>query len=61
VYTSEFKKWVDGLDKIDENMKQHNEVNSLKEYIKALPDEVDKSKAGEVLKYVYDQLVKFKK
>ncbi|WP_346887190.1 SPOR domain-containing protein [Clostridium sp. UBA1056] len=61
INTSEFKKWVDGLDKIDENMKQHNEVNSLKEYIKALPDEVDKSKAGEVLKYIYDQLVKFKK
>lgn len=61
INTSELKKWIDGLEKIDENMKQYNEVNSLKEYIKALPDEVDKIKAGEVLKYVYDQLIKFKK
>lgn len=61
INTSELKKWIDGLEKIDENMKQYNEVNSLKEYIKALPDEVDKIKAGEILKYVYDQLIKFKK
>ncbi len=61
INTSELKKWIDGLEKIDENMKQYNEVNSLKEYIKALPDEVDKNKDGEVLKYVYDQLIKFKK
>jgi hypothetical protein len=61
INTSELKKWVDGLDKIDETMKQYNEVNSLKEYIKVLPDEVDKTKDDEVLKYVYDQLIKFKK
>ena len=61
INTSELKKWIDGLEKIDENTKQYNEVNSLKEYIKALPDEVDKNKDGEVLKYVYDQLIKFKK
>lgn len=61
INTSELKKWVDGLEKVDESMKQYNEVNSLKEYIKALPDEVDKNKDGEVLKYVYDELIKFKK
>lgn len=61
INTSELKKWVDGLEKIDESMKQYNEVNSLKEYIKALPDEVDKSKDGEVSKYIYEQLIKFKK
>jgi len=61
INSSELKKWIDGLEKIDETMKQYNEVNSLKEYIKALPDEIDKTKDGEVLKYVYDQLIKFKK
>jgi len=61
INSSELKKWIDGLEKIDETMKQYNEVNSLKEYIKALPDEIDKTKDEEVLKYVYDQLIKFKK
>lgn len=61
VKTSELKTWVDSLEGINENMKHYKDVNELKEYIKSLPEEVNKTKASEMIGITYNKLKQFKK
>lgn len=61
INTAELKKWTGTLDSISEDMDKYNEVNTLKEYINAFPDQVDKTQIESMTKYLYDEIIKFKK
>lgn len=62
VNTGELKKWVQGLDSIDENMKHYSEVQQLKQYVNNLPDKIKKGdkQVQEGRSLVYEKLTKFK-
>ncbi len=61
VKTAELKKWTGTLEAISEGMDKYKEVSTLKEYINALPDQVDKTQIDAMTKYLYDELIKLKK
>ncbi len=42
-------------------MDKYKEVSTLKEYINALPEQVDKTQIDAMTKYLYDELIKLKK
>lgn len=61
VKTNELKAWAESLQTIEENKKHYKDVMELKEYIKSLPEEVDKAKVGEITSTTYNKLKQFKK
>lgn len=56
IKTSDFKKWVVDLKKVDNNSKHIKELNSLKDYIGKLPDEISKDKITENYTFMYNIL-----
>ena len=61
VKTTELKNWANSLQPLDSKMKYYKDVTELKEYIKGLPDEIDKTKASEMITTTYSKLKQFKK
>ncbi|MEG1255163.1 SPOR domain-containing protein [Clostridium sp.] len=61
VNTAEFKNWVKELEPIEDSMKEYKEVTELKEYINALPEDVNKEGIKDMPKFIYDKLIRFKK
>lgn len=61
VKTNELKTWASSLQAIEEDKKHYKDVVELKEYIKGLPEEVDKTKVSEIISITYDKIKQFKK
>jgi hypothetical protein len=61
VKTTELKNWVNSLQPIEEGMKQYKDVNELKAHIQSLPEEINKTKAAEMIVINYNKLKQFKK
>jgi SPOR domain len=61
VKTTELKNWANSLQSLEEGMKQYNDVNELKTYIQSLPEEINKTKAAEMIVINYNKLKQFKK
>ena len=59
VNTEEFKSWIDTLDNISsgENIEV---LQSLKDYIKGLPEELTKENVSSEIDYLYEVLLSFK-
>lgn len=56
IKTSDFKKWVAALNKVDSSSKHIKELNSLKDYMGKLPDEISKDKITENYTFLYSIL-----
>ncbi|MPN08698.1 hypothetical protein SDC9_155983 [bioreactor metagenome] len=61
VKTNELKTWASSLQAVEEDKKHYKDVSELKEYIKGLPEEVDKTKVSEIISITYDKIKQFKK
>ena len=51
------KKWCKELEQCDKKEEGFDKANELKKFINELPDEIDKSKVGEINKMIYQCLV----
>ena len=56
IKTGDFKKWVAALAKVDSSSKHISELNSLKNYMGKLPDEISKDKITENYTFLYSIL-----